>query len=631
MKASSTARMMVPGALAILVLALAVLQYRWLGQVSEAERQEMRASMERRAGEFAGDVNREITALYDAIIGTRPSDASSLASDLGTRLAAWRASARFPGLVSDVYLAAPEAEHPSIDRLTESRQLETIPWPAELDPIRRRLLVSEQTNGQGGPNVTRVLVFGGAPVVSEVPALMIWFPQPFVRLLPDAANTAQRIAETTKDLLRRTPFADRLVIVRLNRRVLIENVVAAAAERHFGASPVRLRVVDALGTELFTRGPADGAQLVADAADVVVPLLFVGSQAGLETQRRFVGWTEGAAPAVSADRPVRTVREDARVQLRVGLEQAERTADDRTAGTWRLLLQHPSGSLDRAVATARRRNLYLSFGILSILAVATGLVLVNARRAERLAATQMDFVAAVSHELRTPVAVIRAAAENLAAGIVVEPGQAQRYGVLIETEGKRLTDMVEQVLAHAGINAHRRAMRLVPVDAAALARRVVESMRPLAEQSGFSMQLDAPEGLPPVRGEETSLAGALENLIDNAMRHAGDGRWVSIAVRTAEGPENSEVEIEVEDRGPGIDPRDRAHLFEPFYRGHMALDRQIKGSGLGLSLVRRTVEDFGGRVFAVSAEGQGARFVIRLPAMTSGPQASETWPGSQDA
>src|SRR4029079_4150130 len=127
----------------------------------------------------------------------------------------------------------------------------------------------------------------------------------------------------------------------------------------------------------------------------------------------------------------------------------------RVGPSWRILLQHADGSLDAAVAHARLRNLYLSFGILATLMISVGLIVMNARRSERLAAQQMDFVATVSHELRTPLAVVRSAAQNLSAGVINDATQARRYGDLIEGEGRRLTEMVEQVLEYAGVNGNQ--------------------------------------------------------------------------------------------------------------------------------------------------------------------------------
>ena len=114
-------------------------------------------------------------------------------------------------------------------------------------------------------------------------------------------------------------------------------------------------------------------------------------------------------------------------------------------------MTHSSGSLEAAVSSQRRRNLAISSSVLGLLGASMGLLVLATRRAQRLARQQMEFVAAVSHELRTPLAVIRSAAENLADGVVHDEAQIRRYGELMRTEGRRLTDMVEQILEFAGI------------------------------------------------------------------------------------------------------------------------------------------------------------------------------------
>ena len=120
---------------------------------------------------------------------------------------------------------------------------------------------------------------------------------------------------------------------------------------------------------------------------------------------------------------------------------------------WRLLVGHRAGSLEAAVGQARRRNLALSFGILVLMGVSVGLIVIAARRAQRLARQQMEFVAGVSHELRTPVAVIGTAADNLAHGVVQDPSRVRQYGAAIRTEARRLGETVERVLQFAGIQA----------------------------------------------------------------------------------------------------------------------------------------------------------------------------------
>src|SRR6185436_14414944 len=115
--------------------------------------------------------------------------------------------------------------------------------------------------------------------------------------------------------------------------------------------------------------------------------------------------------------------------------------------------------------------------------------------------------------------------------------------------------------------------------------------------------------------EPVGLERALHNLLSNARKHAASGGWVRLSVQAVPAGHPREIAIRVEDRGPGLDPADAGHLFEPFFRGRRAVEEQVPGSGLGLSLVRRLVEAQGGRVAAESraGAGPGAAFTIHLP------------------
>ena len=196
------------------------------------------------------------------------------------------------------------------------------------------------------------------------------------------------------------------------------------------------------------------------------------------------------------------------------------------------MLQHAAGSLDVAVAQARRRNLALSFGILSVLAAGVMLVVVNARRTKQLAARQMDFVATVTHELRTPLAVIRSAAQNLSAGVVAEPARSKTYGDLIDKEGRRLTDMVEQVLAYAGLEGGKAPRMTQRVDLSHLVNDVLDACQPLCAEAGITVEFDADAaaGAPAVTGDEAGLRLVVQNLVANALKHGADGRWIGVSV-----------------------------------------------------------------------------------------------------
>jgi signal transduction histidine kinase len=286
----------------------------------------------------------------------------------------------------------------------------------------------------------------------------------------------------------------------------------------------------------------------------------------------------------------------------------------RAAG-WRLLVKHPSGSLEGAVTAVRRRNLLISSSILAVLGASVGLLILSTRRAQELARQQMEFVAAVSHELRTPLAVIRSAGDNLADGVVRDDEQIRKYGDLVRNEGRRLTEMVEQILEFAGIQSGQRGFALGPVAIAPMLHDIVESSRALVDAARMQVEYDLPEAIPPVLGEEAALRRVFQNLVANAVKYGAAGGWIGLGARHA----GREVHVTVADRGIGIAAAEQPRIFEPFYRTPDVIAAQTQGAGLGLSLVRRIVEAHGGRVLLRSAPGEGSEFTVVLPAALEEP------------
>ena len=119
--------------------------------------------------------------------------------------------------------------------------------------------------------------------------------------------------------------------------------------------------------------------------------------------------------------------------------------------------------------------------------------------------------------------------------------------------------------------------------------------------------------LPPVTGDTAALRRVFQNLITNAAKHGSEGRWIGVTAALLNGTAPPVVEVRVADRGPGIPASEQAEVFEPFSRGAAAQAQQIRGSGLGLSVVRDIVEAHGGTVSVESDPGQGATLVVRLP------------------
>jgi signal transduction histidine kinase len=483
-------------------------------------------------------------------------------------------------------------------------------------------------------------------MLPEVPAVVVPIAQASVATRFAAGPAEGRVPSDVEALFVGFGRNRNALVVALDAGYLRQTMLTSIAARHFSRQSADLyefSVVDRGAAPVLTSLP-DGGVIDPAGADITMP--FFGLRLNRyvrgmpSTTTHMMAWTLTQADGTQAraDRVEFTADLNRNVAVMVGEPPDDGGASTSAAAApstavgsasvrlaaapgWQLRVQHADGSLEAAVANARSRNLWLSFGMLALLLASVGLVVVNAQRSERLAARQMDFVATVSHELRTPLAVIRSAAQNLQAGVVLEQDQARRYGDLIEGEGRRLTDMVEQVLEYAGLSGNRAPVRARPVDVRALADDVMESCRGLLDEERFETAMSVPADLPPVLADPEALRRALQNLVTNALKYAADGRWVGIAADTAAVRGAREVRLHVSDRGRGIDAEDLPHIFEPFYRGRYAQERQIGGNGLGLSLVRRIAEAHGGRLTVKSAAGQGTTFTLHLPIAPGDPAA----------
>ncbi|MFN8066143.1 MAG: HAMP domain-containing sensor histidine kinase [Vicinamibacterales bacterium] len=266
-------------------------------------------------------------------------------------------------------------------------------------------------------------------------------------------------------------------------------------------------------------------------------------------------------------------------------------------------------SLAAASQGATRTVVLLGLGALATI---VGLVftLRAARAAADLAAVQAEFVSAVSHEMKTPLSLVKLASDTLANGRFSSPEQVGEYGRLINIEAQHLTRLIDNVLCYARITDGTSPYDFEPVDLVDVVQESVDRFQQRLSDAGIDLDLHLPADPTVVRGDHLMLLHAVDNLIENALVHAGEGRWMGITIN----PGPSVVDIVVSDRGAGIPADDLPRVFEKFYRRKGTRQR---GTGLGLAIVRRIVEDHRGRVSMSSTVGQGTTVLVSLPVTQS--------------
>ena len=551
------------GLLAVLCAVLAVLQSRWIGEVSMAERDRLREQLQTGLNHLSADLNNRVT---DACAGLIPEasqfDQAGREAVYSNQYRRWKES--HEPVFRRIALAVPESGLVNLSILDlDSAQFTTASWPAEwaglLDRLNSHLL--------------------GEPVRA---------PQP----RDSALIELPRFSSAVDDFGGPGFEEEDWLIVELNLDYIRGTVIPELLYRYLGKDYDAAVIANNDPTIVLYHSLPENQRLVERNADATVGLLD-SSYAGV-VSRRPSRMANARQPGPSVGPPL---------------------SGPQGSPRWKLLVRHKTGSVEEIVARARLRNIAVSGAILLlILATVTWLVRIT-RQSQRLAELQMNFVAGVSHELRTPLTVIRTAAFNLRGKIASRPDQVERYGKLIQDESEKLADLVEQILRYGSARTGRVIREREPVSMELLIEEGIRSSRIDVNNSGLVVEKQVAAGLPLVLADEQALKHALRNLIDNAVKYGTEGNnWIGVFACTVEDEHGQSVEFRVADRGPGIPLDEQPHIFDPFFRGRRAVQDQIHGTGLGLNLVKKIVEAHGGTISLKSEPMKGTEFIVRIPA-----------------
>jgi signal transduction histidine kinase len=219
------------------------------------------------------------------------------------------------------------------------------------------------------------------------------------------------------------------------------------------------------------------------------------------------------------------------------------------------------------------------------------------------------FVGAVAHDLRTPLFMLRGSLKGLESGVAATPEKMARYVAICQTQANALERMISDLFAYTRLEHPEREPERLPLDLGALVRRTVEAATPLATAKGIALTADVADEDTEILGDSHLLTRAIENLLDNAVRHTPDCGAIRVSLARNEG----RAVFTVADSGPGIAATDLPHLFTPLYRGEASRNSQASGVGLGLAIARRVLEAHGGSLTAGNRAEGGATFTGTLP------------------
>ena len=565
----------------VVVSILAVYQYRWTGEISRTEQARLKNSLATSVRNFDQEFSYDFQQLCAGLELDPEAQPSDLEAHAARQLAVWQRGGAHAQLVSGLWIWKNSTTSEALESLTgNDTEFRPASWPAELEPLRGT--IHNQVKQAELISNDREALYYPWTFYSEGPALV----RPIFRVVPGERRSGQAVS----------PIG--ILMVKLNSEYLASQYFPDLVGRQFGAAGQRSFVVAVRTSQPPNRIvyiSETNFSLAAGSSDAAVNLFDL---VGEESRRRGHAPLQSSAPG----------------------EQ------------WQLIAQHPSGSLEEAVASWRRRNLAISLGLLLVLAASMALIFSGARRSRALARLQMEFVAGVSHELCTPLAVINTAADNLADGVVESNAQIQEYGSLIRGQGRRLERLVDEVLLFTAGRFGLSGYQLKPVEVAALLSQSLSTSEAHLREAGFTCITTIAEGLPPILADPTAAITCVENVVSNAIKYSNSSKWIAIQASETVSNGKPEVRISVEDKGIGIGPGDLPHIFEPFYRVPSVRDHQIRGVGLGLYLVKRMMEEMGGRVSVTSELGRGTTVVLHFVAAGSAEQLSaEPIPEVQDS
>jgi two-component system sensor histidine kinase SenX3 len=619
-RASSLFRVVVLSGTAILLVVLAVLQYKWAKQLRAATELQIGSNLQSMMMSWHHDLYGELSAICIALQVGPDSGARDAWNDYLQRYAYWNrvgtngeiAEGLYtnPDLIRDIYIWQTSEQPNQLLRMNpNAKNVDAVAVPKEFEPLLARLRdnssnlrqafqawksVESTDNGPAGAGEGL-----GSPALRSNP-LAGWQFDPEI---PAIVHPLLHHREPFND---RTPVKGKAVdwfVVVLNLSVLQNQILPELATRHFGSEEGLEYNLEVIATGDHPRSIylSDPGFKVSNPGEPESVMNIFG---------RFADTRKPAPGEGMKGRRSQQGNEWRRFSAPVWFPVMQYSAGSRP---WLLVVSHRTSSVEAIARSVRRRDLVIGSIVLLLLAANVALFAFASDRAQKFAKVQMEFVASVSHELRTPLAAIFSAAENIRDGFVEGRENLRFYGSLVTSQARQLTDLVDRILLFASTRDGKTQYvlrRLMVPDILQLVRKNTAEM--LAE-TGSTLEERVESNLPCVIGDLAGVCACLQNLISNATKYGGGDHWIGLSVTCCRQDRDSqEIRISVEDHGQGISASELPHIFEPFYRSPGVVTAQIHGTGIGLALAKNIAEAMGGRISVTSRIGAGSTFTLHL-------------------
>jgi signal transduction histidine kinase len=572
------------------VLALAVLQYWWIDEVSDAQETRAQSHLREEVGLLTDAFDTEVTRAALAF-EIAPAPASAMYGELQSKWAEWNRDARWPQMVSGLSFLE------SSDSGWRRRQLGD---PATFD-VRAILAAGISGTAPGLRMSARAGVLNQDLFVDGHPSLL--------RPMPSVSEP---------------PGKPRMnwVLIRFDENYLANTVFPQLLEKYSTAEDrTELQFRIRPGKSLASPGDIMVADLFRYRPDCLTKPITAPT-----AQSTRGDWTQGIAttsngPATSSSGFVLQAGIGRTIPLGVLLQtvgQCQVPLDSSGRGLMQLLVRRPQGAMSAVFSRFRRRNEFVSGIVLTTLVAALAVLMISTERARKLARMQSIVAVGISHELRTPLASLRVAADDLKSGHVINVEQARRYGEIIDAQSRRLGHVVDQALALTGPTANS-SPHLRAVSVPEIVNAAVNALASRLSEARIEVEKRMAPDVPRILADPELVLRCLTNLVENSIKYARSGGWLLLSARASRQSGRSVVEVSVEDRGPGIPDDEASAVFEAFYRGSSARQTKETGSGLGLAIVKCAVDAQGGSIKLERAVPQGCKFRLFFPAHDHAP------------